>query len=181
MSDEHCGRGPVTQLGLISQETPVQICASASKFCASCGTYKSLGDFHKNKAKPDGLSWICKSCRVAKSKEYYQKDKAAYVARATQWNKKSYIKIRQLIAALKDVPCADCGQRFPSECMDFDHVRGKKLFDVASAPSRQLSEKRLLAEVQKCEIVCANCHRIRTAKRRVEDNLHTPNGSAVLS
>ena len=66
--------------------------------------------------------------------------------------------------ALKNVPCVDCGGRFPPECMDFDHVRGKKLFLVSTA--RQRSIETSLAEIAKCEVVCANCHRIRT-KRRV--------------
>ena len=65
--------------------------------------------------------------------------------------------------ALKDGPCTDCGGRFPPECMDWDHLRDKK-FDLANANTR--SPASILAEIAKCELVCANCHRIRTKGRR---------------
>lgn len=68
------------------------------------------------------------------------------------------------IAKIKDVPCADCGLKYPPYVMDFDHVRGVKSFNI-SAKGRVCSMEKLMEEVSKCEIVCSNCHRIRTAKR----------------
>lgn len=69
--------------------------------------------------------------------------------------------------ALKDVPCMDCGGRFPPECMDFDHVRGEKKFTIG--PYVLCADQEwFLEEVLKCDIVCANCHRIRT-KNRMRD------------
>lgn len=61
--------------------------------------------------------------------------------------------------------CVDCGYNLHDEALDFDHVRGTKLREV----SRMLhfSWTRIMKEVAKCEVVCANCHRIRTAGRRV--------------
>ena len=70
----------------------------------------------------------------------------------------------QALARIKDVPCTDCGNTFPPCCMDFDHVRGKKTFAISLCGNR--SWKRVLKEIKKCDIVCANCHRIRTAQRR---------------
>ena len=68
---------------------------------------------------------------------------------------------RKAIQDLKErTPCADCGGRFPYYVMDFDH-RGQKSFSLAS-PVMQCSLKTLMKEVAKCDIVCANCHRIRT-------------------
>lgn len=69
---------------------------------------------------------------------------------------------------LKEVPCKDCGQRFPHYVMDFDHVpeRGEKVRDIASlAGSRKVTAPSLVAEIAKCDIVCANCHKIRTYHR----------------
>ena len=66
---------------------------------------------------------------------------------------------------IRDVPCADCGGRFPPTCMDFDHLPGQvKSFQIMR--NIEFSVDRLLAEIAKCEIVCANCHRIRTESRR---------------
>ena len=72
---------------------------------------------------------------------------------------------RALIAKMKDRPCADCGGRFPPQAMDFDHL-GEKRFNI----SRGLQEQKMqtvLEEIAVCEIVCSNCHRVRTHNRRV--------------
>lgn len=68
---------------------------------------------------------------------------------------------------MKNVPCADCGNRFHTWVMEFDHREGEvklgnvsRLFLVA-----RLAESKLLEEVNKCDIVCSNCHRMRTYRR----------------
>lgn len=67
---------------------------------------------------------------------------------------------QELFKQLKDVPCADCGERYPHFVMDFDHVRGEKYMNVGQMKMAKL--ERILEEVAKCDVVCANCHRIRT-------------------
>lgn len=69
---------------------------------------------------------------------------------------------------VKDAPCADCHNRFPVECMDLDHVRGKKRADVSAMIHRAYSIQSVVEEVKKCEVVCANCHRTRTRKRKLD-------------
>jgi len=63
---------------------------------------------------------------------------------------------------LKNRPCADCGGRFPPCAMDFDHVLGEKIDDVSGIRIDTGRWERVLAEIEKCELVCANCHRVRT-------------------
>jgi hypothetical protein len=76
--------------------------------------------------------------------------------------KRANNKKREIINSFKNQPCADCGVSYPSVIMDFDHVRGEKLFNIGSAgPGKSLSV--LEAEIAKCDVVCANCHRLRTA------------------
>lgn len=70
---------------------------------------------------------------------------------------------RALLRKLKAVPCADCGGRFPSFVMEFDHVRGIKVQEVGQMYMYRLD--RLLAEVEKCDVVCSNCHQVRTYQR----------------
>ena len=62
-------------------------------------------------------------------------------------------------------PCMDCKISYPYYMMDFDHVRGTKQANVAELINT-LSQKRLDAEIAKCEIVCSNCHRARTYIRK---------------
>lgn len=70
------------------------------------------------------------------------------------------------IHSFKERPCADCGVQYPTGVMDFDHARGKKCFTIAEATNRGVSIARLNAEIQKCDVVCSNCHRLRTIARR---------------
>jgi hypothetical protein len=63
-------------------------------------------------------------------------------------------------------PCVDCGINYPYYVMDFDHVRGVKHANVMELVST-LSKKRIDEEIAKCEIVCSNCHRIRTHMRKM--------------
>ena len=66
-----------------------------------------------------------------------------------------------MITELKSVPCTDCGNSFAKEVMEFDHVRGEKSFTISDSIHR-VSIQKLLDEVAKCDVVCANCHRMRT-------------------
>lgn len=67
------------------------------------------------------------------------------------------------LAAIKVAPCLDCGGNFPPEAMDFDHVMGTKIRTISNM--HNFSRERVLQEIEKCELVCANCHRVRTKKR----------------
>ena len=72
-----------------------------------------------------------------------------------------YAAHKKITNALKDIPCMDCGQKFPSVCMDFDHRNPEeKKFSIASAAGRNVQS--IMDEIEKCDIVCANCHRLRT-------------------
>jgi hypothetical protein len=60
--------------------------------------------------------------------------------------------------------CADCGYNSHHAALDFDHLPGtEKLFTVSAMARR--SWRLVLEEIRKCEVVCANCHRIRTYER----------------
>ncbi len=79
--------------------------------------------------------------------------------------KKKLIKRHQeRVIELKSKPCLDCGRRFPYVCMDFDHL-GDKKHNIANMISGGWSWKAIQAEIAKCELVCSNCHRIRTHER----------------
>lgn len=69
--------------------------------------------------------------------------------------------ISDVIAAAKDNVCTDCRVKYHPWAMEFDHVRGEKKFDISKCcPRKDLDE-----ELAKCDLVCANCHRIRTHTR----------------
>lgn len=59
-------------------------------------------------------------------------------------------------------PCSDCGQFYPYYVMQYDHREGKKL---VVSDLRTYSRERAEAEIAKCDLVCANCHAVRTQRR----------------
>lgn len=81
---------------------------------------------------------------------------------------------RQRIVALKNKPCADCGIQYPPYVMDFDHRPGEVKMENVGAMSR-FSEEAIAAEIAKCDLVCANCHRERTFGHRKE----SPDGGSL--
>jgi hypothetical protein len=133
------------------------------KRCSRCLRWLEFECFTVNRAKRDGLQHYCRECQRAYVKEHYAANTQYYLAKARRSNDKRYRLCKEAMAKLKAVPCADCGRTYPSWVMDFDHVRGEKLFNVSRGP--QIGEPIMLAEAGKCEIVCSNCHRDRTHRR----------------
>jgi hypothetical protein len=109
--------------------------------------------------------------RVSKTPEkklrYIKQWKAANRDRVNGYSRESRKARIALLAAEKNKPCADCGKRYPHYVMDFDHVRGRKLFTISHYITVTLA--RLLREIAKCDVVCANCHREREARRRTNE------------
>lgn len=60
--------------------------------------------------------------------------------------------------------CKDCNKQYPYYVLDFDHIKDKK-FTIGHFYKASSKEK-LLEEISKCELVCSNCHRIRTHNRK---------------
>lgn len=73
---------------------------------------------------------------------------------------------KEYVNSVKTAPCMDCGRTFPPVCMDLDHVRGGKISNIASMVSSGYKLDLIKAEVAKCEVVCACCHRLRTTARK---------------
>jgi hypothetical protein len=92
-------------------------------------------------------------------RDYYTRNKTSYIERIR--NRRARLRIE--LDALKAAPCADCGKRYPPYVMDFDHRDPtKKAFSIAHSDDVTTSMRRLLSEIAKCDLVCANCHRERT-------------------
>ena len=110
---------------------------------------------------------VAKAKSYRKNKDYYRR----YHARRAEER-------AAFIAALKNHPCADCGGRFPPYCMDFDHLpQTDKFATVSQLIHMNGALDLIIAEVAKCQLVCANCHRIRTHRRRNEKKSEAQNAS----
>jgi hypothetical protein len=72
---------------------------------------------------------------------------------------------REFVYDIKNKSCTDCGETYPPYVMDLDHCRGEKILEVSSMIDYGWNRKTLLDEIDKCDVVCSNCHRIRTWNR----------------
>lgn len=108
--------------------------------CRKCNNSKSKESWHRNKHRDN--------------RKQYAKNKTQKVASA--W--------REFLVRAKGSICLDCNASYPPYVLDFDHVRGEKLFIVSQA--RGMIKQKVLQEIEKCDIVCSNCHRRRTYNRR---------------
>lgn len=95
-------------------------------------------------------------------RRYYDRNKVVYLEK----NRRKRAGLRAILRKAKEKPCADCGGRFPYYVMDLDHREGyDKLIEVAQIIGLNWGKDRLLAEIEKCDVVCSNCHRVRTHER----------------
>lgn len=107
----------------------------------------------------DGLQARCKYCVAA----YYAANRASLYPRIRERNLRAIREARTFVwNYLLDHPCVDCGEPDPV-VLDFDHVIGVKRKGVSDLAGEGYSIKVITAEIAKCLVRCANCHRRRTA------------------
>lgn len=144
-----------------------------TKICNVCKNEFDHTQFYKLKRKLVGgyssthLDPLCKKCR---NKRSYSKHPEKSKAKATE----KCEELRQFIMGMKDKPCSDCGNKYPPEVMDFDHRPGEeKLGNISSLQHFKMKKEILEKEIAKCDLVCANCHRMRTSSRKLLSQLKT--------
>lgn len=109
----------------------------------------------------------CDPCRKARA-DYMQERRTLKPEAFEEENRKTRERRaaeREVIQQIKlEAGCADCGYNTHPAGLTFDHVRGVKLFTISNACGSYPLEK-VLAEIEKCEVVCATCHAVRTFER----------------
>jgi 5-methylcytosine-specific restriction endonuclease McrA len=140
------------------------------KVCPKCGLQKSLDDFGPNVKRGDGLQSYCRVCRREYLREHYARNADRYRMSAAARNKRRRDAVRRIIREAKDRECADCGVRYPFYVMDFDHrVAAEKRINIGRDAMRgRCSLDDLMKEIDKCDVLCANCHRARTHRRDLQ-------------
>ena len=132
-----------------------------TKKCIECKKTKNFDAFDwRNKARGTKQSW-CRKCK----KEY---DKSRYRTKEYRTKKSEFQRIRRaknrqiIVEFLSDKSCVDCREsRIPA--LQFDHIKDKKGC-ISNMLDRSLESIQL--EIKKCEIRCANCHAVKTAKEQ---------------
>ncbi len=113
------------------------------------------------------MAYKNKEHRKAYWRAWYKENRADIIAHVKRHRNKRLAEIGSWINELKSKPCADCKNTFHPVAMDFDHVKGKKIQNVSRLIRDGYSLDKIKLEIAKCEVVCANCHRIRTFSRKL--------------
>lgn len=127
------------------------------KNCIGCLEEKEISEFSKQAGNADGTGYrsYCRSCYKGMRKKYYDKDKEGNIERARKTRKRLEYEFQVLKSKLK---CKECGES-DSRCLDFHHIEPEdKLKSVREAFFKN-GKKAAQEEADKCEILCANCHR----------------------
>ena len=111
----------------------------------------------------------CKPCRAAKQRAYYKanpeiynKHKGYVAKNDVKW--KSRVTAYMFNIFSESNGCVDCGES-NLLVLEFDHREpDDKEYGISKLRTKKISWDSFVAEIDKCDIVCANCHRIRTAK-----------------
>lgn len=126
-----------------------------------CDLPFSYDDFHKKSGTPDGYSYYCKGCTSDRAKKYYRngegvRSKAIERAKVAKQEARTFV-----LDYLRSHPCS-CGEARPA-CLDFDHQRDK-VMNISYMVAHGYSIDSIKLEIEKCQVLCANCHRVKTAE-----------------
>lgn len=126
-----------------------------NKECKRCKRLLAIESFCLKRRNKDGRSERCRECSQVLHKGHYENNKQDYLEK----NKQRRLELRQWFLDLKSkLQCEICGENHPAT-LDFHHRNPEeKDFDV-SRLMRFGSKQRILAEIEKCNVWCSNCHR----------------------
>lgn len=120
----------------------------AKGFCSTCKEQPSLS-----------YATYCRKCHSKRQSKYHKQTEY-------KQDKRRVKEIRFLVKQGKEIPCMDCGVQHPWYVMDYDHIRGKKSFNLSISAQRRYGLNKIKEEIAKCDVVCANCHRKRTFNKQ---------------
>jgi hypothetical protein len=134
------------------------------KVCCKCKENKEEILFSAKAKNKDGLQSECKACHSIYVRNHYLANVDYYVMKARVGKVKQFKLLKEKLSEyLWMHPCVDCGEPDPV-VLEFDHVRGIKTGNVSvMVYSHGLPWCRILTEIEKCDVRCANCHRRKTS------------------
>ena len=142
--------------------------------CSTCKTIKAVRFFAKNSTRKFGYNKVCKSCKNSYNKIWYANNSTKHRLAVTANKEKTRKEVREAIRKIKARPCMDCGVSYPYYVMDFDHRDARqKSWSIGAKVGGGITLSKILKEIEKCDVVCSNCHRERTHVRK---SSHSVNG-----
>lgn len=130
------------------------------KKCTLCKKLKLVDAFNKKASTKDGLQGKCRECSKAESKAYYKLNAVKHKAHVKKRRKEWAAFMQREVDNLKSTTgCIRCGEN-DSCCLDYHHIDpSTKVDQVSNLIRNKRCREVILAEIAKCECLCANCHR----------------------
>lgn len=133
-----------------------------NKQCFKCQITYPLNHFAFRNKKKGTKHGRCRLCRAEYYKSYYEADKSRHKTRSKKWAKKAIIKNQQYVKDyLITRHCIDC-ETTDIRVLEFDHIDPPQKKDNIAHMIFNYSLESVKKEIDKCEVRCANCHRIKT-------------------
>lgn len=133
-----------------------------TKVCHACKEEKDIDEFSNRTKAKDGKHTQCKTCSRKYTQRHYKENIKYYVdkSKVTRDSNREYV-----WEFLQTQSCKDCGNINPL-LLEFDHLDDFEKDGNISTMIGAVGKETLVKEIEKCEVVCANCHRIRTYRRQ---------------
>ena len=134
------------------------------KKCPQCAEWLPAECFSWRRA---GLSVnsYCRPCQRAYSKAHYRRNAKLHNQRRRRnqerYRRRNRERVREYLSMN---PCIDCAES-DIRVLEFDHVRGTKEANISNLVREGWAWQRIVREIAKCEVRCANCHRRRTVEK----------------
>ena len=126
-----------------------------TKVCSTCHKRKRIDCFNRKTSSKDGLEHYCKPCHRERNRKHYAGNKAAYKASAKKFKRD----LRDWFQELKTTKhCERCGETKWWRLAFHHRDSADKDRDIARMVSNHVSRTRILKELEKCAVVCHNCH-----------------------
>jgi hypothetical protein len=137
----------------------------STKVCIGCGTEKPIEEFPYKSFIRRTRQTKCKVCTAENSSRWYAENKDHHKENVKVNRQKSKQRAREYVYQyLLTHPCESCGKTDP-EVLEFHHVHGKDR-EIARMVASAFSVEAIAAEIARCKVLCANCHRKLTAKEK---------------
>jgi hypothetical protein len=136
-----------------------------TRVCSKCGIEKDIEDFPLRNQFTHRRQSYCMDCRSEMGKAWYERNKDYQKANARKHTTVYRIALREFLwDYLKSHPCTECGEADPI-VLEFHHNHSKDMA-ISEMITRVTSIDRLKEELEKCTVLCSNCHRRLTAQER---------------
>lgn len=134
------------------------------KLCKKCSIEKELSEFYKNKSNTDGYSSSCKRCRKIQVNMWRKENHIRFITNKNKWSSCKRISMKEdnkkKAVEYLGGKCIKCGYDEHIAALEFHHRDPSKKYYTISTKLREYSFEDLKNELDKCDLLCSNCHKI---------------------